>query len=368
MPILSSIGGGSNRGFRRLSIITSSLFSFTTHTFTSATKVGRFGQTLANFQSAYSSQTWASNISYFFEGRALGYQVWQVPQNGIYEIEVAGARGQNGGLGTAYGAIMRGRVSLTTSDKLEMVVGQVPGSSGTESVSGAAGGGGGSYVVYYGTDTPIVIAGGAGGLYSTWTGVTSYHNGQTRRQPTHSGYSYSPNTDGAQPSIGYGGSGYHAGGGGGLLGSGTFYNGRTISDSSTTGDGIAPLYTGGSAFNGGGPVSGYYAIGGNYSNYPNMEGGFGGGGGGHSGNNSGAGGGGYSGGHGGQTSVGGSYLSGLGGGSFMISTATNVATSDGQYDGSSTFNGSSITNLGSYNTASTGGGTGYGYIKITLIS
>lgn len=344
----------------------SALYSFTTHTFTSASKVGRFGQTLANFQSAYSGQSWASNAIYFFQGRALGYQVWKVPKTGVYEIEAAGARGSYYSTNPTYGAIIRARVSLNINDQLEMVVGQVPGSTGSQtSGSPAAAGGGGTFVVYYGTDTPIVVAGGGGGSYTSYT-TNAFHYGQTRRQPRHTGYSFSPNTDGTQPTIGYGGSGYHGGGGGGLLGSGTFYSGRTIADSAVTGDGVAPLYTGGSAFNGGGPTSGYYAIGGNWSGYNTVEGGFGGGGGGHSGNNTGGGGGGYSGGHGGQTSLGGSYTSGLGGGSFIISSATNVATSDGNYDESATFNGSAITNIG-YNTGSTGGATGYGYIIITFI-
>jgi len=50
----------------------------------------------------------------------------------------------------------------------------------------------------------------------------------------------------------------------------------------------------------------------------------------------------------------------MGGGSFIRTDATNVATSNGAYDGSGTFNGVGITNLGSFN-------SGTGYITITRL-
>ena len=52
--------------------------------------------------------------------------------------------------------------------------------------------------------------------------------------------------------------------------------------------------------------------------------------------------------------------SGGGGGSYIDSNATSVATSDGQFDLSGTFNGASITNLGFYNNTA-------GYISIVRI-
>jgi hypothetical protein len=131
-------------------------------------------------------------------------------------------------------------------------------------------------------------------------------------------------------------------------------------------DGGGQQYTSGAGFVGTSsgvldPVPGtWYALGGNATALT-TEGGFGGGGGGHSGNNTSGGGGGYSGGLGGQTSLGGSIQSGTGGGSFIIATASSVATSNGQYDGTSTFNGQSISNIGSYN-------NGAGYISITFVS
>ena len=87
-------------------------------------------------------------------------------------------------------------------------------------------------------------------------------------------------------------------------------------------------------------------------------GGFGGGGG--SGPITGGGGGGYSGGGG---SYGGSATtidSGGGGGSYIDANATTIATSDGQFDLSGTFNGVAITSLGFYNNTA-------GYISIVKL-
>jgi hypothetical protein len=247
---------------------------------------------------------------------------------------------------------------LSVNDKLEMVVGQVPGNSGSTNPGNSyAGSGGGSFIGFYQTNTPLMVAGGGAGLYSSWTSVQSIHNGQTRRQPRFTGYNYGLSIDGTNPVIGYGGGGYHGGGGGGWFSSGQDLPGYSGSASMSTGSG-GQNYTHGASFVGG-PVSAdgttWYAIGGNATALTS-EGGFGGGGGGHSGNNSTGGGGGYSGGLGGTTVGGGSYLSGIGGGSYVIPSATSIATSDGQYDGSST----SITNLGAFN-------DGAGYITITLI-
>lgn len=358
-PLFNTLSGRSSFG---RSGGNPALFLFTTHTFTNAGAVGRYGPTLSALQNQYAAQTWSSNSSFFTQGRAQGYQVFTVPKTGIYLIEAAGAAGQTGANSGnhSYGARIRAAVSLTMGDKLEMVVGQRGGTTGNQSTgSAASGGGGGTFVVLNGTTTPILIAGGGAGTYSSFHSST-FWNGQTRRQPRWDGYNFSPNSVGSQPAIGYGGSGYHAGGAGGLLGGGIGYSGRSISDASTNGDGTSQLYTHGASFSGSNDFGTFYAIGGNWASYSDVVGGFGGGGGGHGGNNTGGGGGGYSGGHGGQTSLGGSYLTGIGGGSFIISSATSVATSDGQFDGATSFNGSSITNLSSYN-------DGHGYVTITAL-
>lgn len=335
------------------------LFEFSTFTFNTAGTVGRFGPTLSTLQSSYSSQPWASNSAFFTQGRAQGYQVFTIPQTGIYEIEAAGARGQDsnnipGSRGR--GAIIRARVSLTIGDKLEMVVGQVPGNNGSTNPSNSfAGAGGGSFVAIAGTNTPVIVAGGGGGSYSTYPSQAVV-DGQTSQRPRFTGFNWSPAQDGVNPSIGQGGQGFHGGGGGGFFSAGQDYSGSAGSSAMSTGSG-GQNFTHGAAFVGGSVSTGggdWYAIGGNATALTS-EGGFGGGGGGHSGNNTGGGGGGYSGGLGGQTSLGGSINTGMGGGSYIIPTATSIATSNGFYDASS------VGNIGSFNDAS-------GYVKITRIS
>ena len=65
------------------------LYTFTTHSFTSCGKTGREGPTLGEMQAAYAGEVWLS--SYFELGAFQGYQVWTVPGDGSYEIQAAGA-------------------------------------------------------------------------------------------------------------------------------------------------------------------------------------------------------------------------------------------------------------------------------------
>ena len=69
---------------------------------------------------------------------------------------------------------------------------------------------------------------------------------------------------------------------------------------------------------------------------------------------------GYSGGGGGYAGAATAQDSAGGGGSYIIANATVVATSDGNYNGASTFGGASITNIGTFN-------ANPGYVKITYI-
>jgi hypothetical protein len=138
------------------------LYSFTTHTFTNATATGRNGPTLAQCRTAYNSSSWTQN-SLFFDV-VSGIQYWTVPEDGIYQIEAAGAQGE--GTSPGLGARMRGNFSLTKGEIIRILIGQIPaGSAGTN-----AGGGGGSFVVkspYNNNDSILVIAGGGGGSRST---------------------------------------------------------------------------------------------------------------------------------------------------------------------------------------------------------
>jgi hypothetical protein len=333
------------------------LYAFTSATFTSGGVQGRFGPSVAQMRAGVGSPTWAP--TYLNQGRANGYQLWTVPATGTYEIVAAGARGQTSNSsnpGTPFGAVMRGRVSLTQGSTLEMVVGQLPNSGATATDSNA-GGGGGTFVVQGGTLNPIIIAGGGGGAYSTWGGQ-QFHSGQTRRRPIWSGTLFGI-TSGVNPTIGEGGPGYHGGGGGGLNSGGQLYPGRSLSESAGSSDGNQHQFTQGAGFSGSNIFGTFFAIGGNASSSTNVLGGFGGGGGGHTGANGGGGGGGYTGGPGGNAPGGSTISSGVGGGSFIISTATNVGTSDAQYDGSGTFNGVAIANIGYRD--------GTGYVQITRI-
>ena len=361
-----------------LTIGPNALYPFTSFMFTTAGVTGSLGPSGSVILAAYtgsSSGSYFSNPTFFTTGSFQGYQIWTVPQTATYEIETAGARGgtappYSGSLTWGNGAVIRARVRLTQGQKIMMVVGQFNDAWGVNSTVGNSntyqgfGGGGGSFVTISGSvPTPLVVAGGGGGSgkYGPYsTSVLTGKNGTTSP-------SGSASVRGASGGIGglggnshinsasvTSGNGYDGGGGGGFTGNGQ--NG----DGTYTRPFIGGTYgEGGNSF-----VSG--SKGGNASTswgapptYPASWGGFGGGG---SGNGIivGGGGGGYSGGGGAWGNGTPQSDGGGGGGSFVVSTATSVATSNGLYDGSSTFSGSSITNLNTYN-------SGSGYIKITKI-
>lgn len=332
----------------------SALFDFSTFTFTAAGITGRNGPTLANCQTAYAGQTWLTN---YFSMTTQGYQRWTVPTTGNYLIRVSGSRaGKHTTVVTSYtsgnGAIIEGLVYLTQGDILEIICGQyLDTANGNTSGYYGFGGGGGSFVKNATTNTLLFAAGGGGGasFYSSATAPTGY-SGENGRTTTAGG----PGGVSASGAGGTSGSGggiyttqthvYKGGAGGGWLGYGK------------NGDNVAAPTAPGSTYGGGGYSYAGGFIGGTYgtswsnpSTFASTYGGFGGAGGGNGIINGGAGGG-YSGGgiSGISTNV---YVSGAGGGgSYIISSATQISTSDGNYEGSTTFNGSAITNLSSYNT------------------
>ena len=301
-----------------------------THTFTTCGKTGRVGPTEAEMRAAYST-TW--DTVYLSQGAFQGYQDWTVPVSGIYEFDVRGAAGSDGsGSGTAgRGAIVRARVSLTKGEIITIVVGQ----RGELQASGTWGGsGGGSFVVRKTGDEPLLIAGGGSGAANATSGrdaVLTQLGG-----PSGTGVLASGTTPG------FGGRstnpfGFSAGGGGFNSRGENGWNGRQ---------------------NGGGSFLDGLTMGTN-----NRQGGYGGfGGGGQAdGNNAGqsGGGGGYSGGSGARTTSGSTV--GGGGGSFIAATASSVATSTGEFDSITTFNGTAITNLSAWN-------SGEGTVQVTLVS
>jgi len=295
-----------------------------THTFTTCGQTGRQGPTQAQMRAAYST-TW--DETYLTQGAFQGYQDWVVPVSGIYEFTASGASGfdGSGSGGVGRGAIVKGRVTLTKGEIITIAVGQVGNSSSNAPWGGS---GGGTFVVRKTGNEPLFVAGGGSAeAFSTVgrDGVLTQLGGRSTNNALAGG------------AAGFGGlaTGGFSGAGGGFnsrgqnaadLGGGSFLDGLTMSTTARVG--------GYGGFGGGGQSDGTNV--------------------GQSG-----GGGGYSGGAGARSGVG--QQAGGGGGSFIVPTATNVATSTGLYDGAGTFNGNAITNLSAYN-------TGEGSVVMTIVS
>jgi hypothetical protein len=315
-----------------------SLYSFTSHTFTSCGVTGRVGPTLTQMRSAYAGTGWAT--SYLNLGSFQGYQDWTVPVSGVYEFTARGASGWDGtGAGTVgRGAVVRGRVSLTKGEVITITVGQV-GEAPTGGTTLYGGSGGGTFVVRKTGNQPLFIAGGGTGEPSTGTGRDGVL--------TQLGGTSTNGTLAAGTTPGFGGrasspSGYSAAGGG--------FNSRGENSG-------LPFITSQKQSGGGSFLDGLTMP------TNTRRGGYGGfGGGGQPDANDlgqAAGAGGYSGGGGSRTTT--LNHAGGGGGSFIINSATNVGTSTGLFDGVSTFNGSAITNLNEYR-------TGDGNVGVSLVS
>lgn len=373
-----------------------------THTFTTCGVTGRVGPTLSQMRAAYTT-TW--DDVYLNQGDFQGYQDWTVPVSGVYEFDVQGAAGQNstntvrditqrsvtsniatiqtstfhgfsagdtitvagvnnavfngtftildtpngftirynlvtGNIANAAttgtvtkiinpgrGARVRGRVSLTKGEIITIVVGQ-RGASATSGVT--AGSGGASWVVRKTGNEPLFVAGGGSADTSNVTGrdgvLTQLGGNSSANQiaGTVAGFggASTPGRSGA------GGGFFSRGqnGSNGDQGGGSFLDGLTMPTNARTG--------GYGGFGGGGQSDAQTSV-------------------------QSAGGGGYSGGAGARSTS--AQVVGGGGGSFIVASATNVGTSTGLFDGVSTFNGSAITNLASYN-------SGEGTVTVTLVS
>ena len=305
------------------------LYDFTSHTFTNCSTTGISGPSEASCRSAYST-TWDGNNSYFTV--TSGIQSWVAPETANYIITAAGATGVAYTKVKSVGAVVRAKISLTQGSAYKILIGQSGSTAGCMS-----GGGGGGTFFSTSSNSPLIVAGGGGGAHDTGVPSTNSANGQT----TTSGGSASDGS-GAGGSSGSGGNGSSSGygsGGGGFTGNG----GNSAQGSSTGGSSFTNGGTGGNS------TSGYSAFGG-----------FGGGGGTHGCSGGGGGGGGYSGG-GGSTQNNATSIGG-GGGSFIVSGATNIATSNGSYAGSS----SGITNLNQYNGTFNSATYSPGYLTIEI--
>jgi hypothetical protein len=360
------------------------LYDFSSFTFGMGTFVtGAIGPTYQQLLTYYTaSAQWASNTQYFTSSK-FGFQIWTAPANGTYEIEVAGSRAgrPNGSNLELYGrgAIVKGNYQLTQGQKVIIITGQYDTSFGTSQPSSSyqgMGGGGGSFLLDSASLAPIMVAGGGGGnaRYSSYAlgalfvgrdGVTTT-SGSASRQGAKGGIGgFGGNSSFSTGSVSSSNN-YDGGGGAGLYGdgqngNGTFTKPYTGTTEAEGGYGILRVSTpasgglgGRMSTNWGTPTANPYK-----SGYAASMGGFGGGGGGN-GIISAGGGGGYSGGGGSYSPTTTAADGGGGGGSYIVTGVTNVATSDGRYDGLTSFSGSSITNLATYN-------TGSGYIRITKL-
>ncbi|MDE0883481.1 MAG: DUF4215 domain-containing protein, partial [Myxococcota bacterium] len=139
-------------------------YNFTAHTFTPCSSSGTGGPSLAQCRVAYGAAAWAQDAQNL--AVSSGVQVWRVPANGNYRIEVFGAQGgvNHTGMEGGRGARMRGDFALVAGQQLHIVVGQkgVRSPNGNQS-NGGSGGGGGSFVSSSGAQQPLIVGGGGGG-------------------------------------------------------------------------------------------------------------------------------------------------------------------------------------------------------------
>ena len=257
-----------------ITFLSSSLYHFSSHTFTNCGSTGNNGPTLANCISEYLSASWTSNTD-LFNMTTQGIQEWTVPKSGIYNIIAKGGRGGHGGSvakAGGLGAIIEGIFTLQRGEIIKILVGQKGQEygDGFSTTAGAGGsGGGGTFVLkspYNSVSSVLIIAGGGGG---------SNHQGNVAANAAQDINARLPNETGTG---GGGSSTWSSGGGGGLITDGY---GSTYSTGS-----------GGKSFvnEGQGGIGGYSSNNSTYRNY----GGFGGGGG--NGAHTGGGGGGINGG------------------------------------------------------------------------
>ena len=157
------------------------LYSFSSITFTSAGAYGQYGPTLSQCRSAYSSQSWTQNSSYF-NMTSQGIQLWTVPKTGLYGVVAIGGNRSSGGNRSM---CVNGNINLTKGDVIAIVVGQEgpEGSTGYYYTSNSIGwwnrcssGCGGTFVFFNNNRSLIAACGGVGGLANSgsWNDYPGY--------------------------------------------------------------------------------------------------------------------------------------------------------------------------------------------------
>jgi hypothetical protein len=282
------------------------------YTFTNAGQTGRYGPSQTRINNTYQG----TNL----EGKVVsnnGIQEWTVPADGLYRITAYGAEGgiSSGGTITGKGSIIKGNFNLLKKENIKILIGQ---KGETNTSTGGGGGGGGTFVTTLKNEPLLIVGGGAGAVYYDY--LDTNLNALTT------------STNNKSWGIGRDSAG---GGGGGLKENGRDENGSR------------------------GNVHGISFINGGLGGTSTHNGGFGGGGG-ASANNYSGGGGGYIGGNEMGPSGGIHGVNAGGGRSFINLETTNIATSDGKYNNSTTFNSEPIENLNSYN-------TGHGKVTIEYL-
>lgn len=296
-----------------------------TFQFTNASATGRNGPDQTQVTNAYAATSLAGQVAI----NTQGIQEWVVPSSGNYQIDIAGAAGGAGLVGSGgNGAYLSVKVSLTSGTRLAIVVGQTGSSYNASNSFPGGSGGGGSFVYKVSDNSYIAVAGGGGG------GASSSTNLLTTQTTAHGKYD---TTTASSVSItaGYLALGGVSGGGGGRSNRNIYYGGPG-----------AGVNSDGATSNGGqgrSRVNGWLGGGGN-GTFP-VAGGFGGGGA-----------------SGSETAS--SYgWSGGGGGYSGGAAAGNGGSSDGQYGG-----GGSSYYTGVLLNGSTGTNSGHGYVTFTQLA
>jgi len=131
------------------------LYYFTTYTFTNCGQTGHTGPSLSTCKTWYqtnsnaSSSAWRDDTDYF-NMEVNGIQLWTVPEDDTYRIEVWGAQGAfitgsssyiyGNEVGGGKGARMRADFDLSQGEKIKILVGQMGRGGFAASGGGGAGG------------------------------------------------------------------------------------------------------------------------------------------------------------------------------------------------------------------------------------